>query len=126
MNDYKGRPMTPLAEQVTQQAGTERPFTGLYTDVETPGIYRCIVCGATLFDSRAKFHSGCGWPSFDDAVDNKAVKLIEDTSHGMRRTEVRCAKCDAHLGHLFDDGPTATGQRFCINSVSIDLEEKTR
>ncbi|MEM8873130.1 MAG: peptide-methionine (R)-S-oxide reductase MsrB [Planctomycetota bacterium] len=123
MKDYKGRDMSELAVQVTQNAGTERPFTGAYTDDKTPGVYRCIVCGEVLFDAAAKFHSGCGWPSFDDVKEQGKIKEVEDTSlPGRPRIEVRCAKCDAHLGHVFNDGPTDTGLRYCINSVAVDLE----
>jgi peptide-methionine (R)-S-oxide reductase len=121
--DYKGRPLSPLAVEVTQRSGTERAFTGTYTDDERPGTYRCIVCGIVLFDAAAKFHSGCGWPSFDDVKEQGAIKEIEDNSLGMRRVEVRCGNCDAHLGHVFPDGPTDTGLRYCINSVAIDLDE---
>ena len=124
MKDYKGREMSPLAVEVTQNAGTERAFSGTYTDTETPGTYRCIVCGEVLFDAKAKFHSGCGWPSFDDVVEQGKVKEVRDTSHGMERVEVRCASCDAHLGHVFPDGPPdTTGLRYCINSVAVDLDE---
>ena len=122
--DYKGRPLSPVAIEVTQHAGTERAGTGPYTDTETPGVYRCIVCGSVLFDATNKFHSGCGWPSFDDVVEQGGVKEVVDHSHGMTRTEVRCATCDAHLGHVFPDGPRdTTGLRYCINSAAIDLEE---
>ena len=121
-SDYKGRPLSPLAVEVTQRAGTERPFSGAYTDDESPGVYRCIVCGETLFDAAAKFHSGCGWPSFDDVKEQGNVKEVADDTLGMRRVEVRCANCDAHLGHVFPDGPTDTGLRYCINSVAIDLD----
>ncbi|MEM6313700.1 MAG: peptide-methionine (R)-S-oxide reductase MsrB [Planctomycetota bacterium] len=123
MNDYKGREMSDLAVQVTQHSGTERPFTGTYTDDERPGVYRCIVCGTVLFDAAAKFHSGCGWPSFDDVKEQGKIKEVPDASlPGRPRIEVRCNKCDAHLGHVFNDGPTNTGLRYCINSVAIDLE----
>jgi peptide-methionine (R)-S-oxide reductase len=124
-DDEWRRRLTPEQYRVLRQAGTERPFTGAYNDTEDPGLYRCLACGNPLFDSGAKFHSGSGWPSFTDAVSPDAVELLEDRSHGMRRTEVRCARCHSHLGHLFDDGPRdAGGKRFCMNSVSLDLEPR--
>ena len=115
------------AEQyaVLRQAGTERAFTGEYTDTEDDGVYRCGGCGSVVFDSGTKYHSGCGWPSFTDSVSPDAVELIEDRSAGTSRTEVRCAKCDSHLGHVFPDGPReAGGQRYCINSVALDLDAR--
>jgi len=116
------------AEQyrVTQDAGTERPFSGIYHDSKTPGTYRCIVCDAELFDSEAKFDSGTGWPSFWQPVNDDAVSVKSDYSLGMRRTEVECAGCGAHLGHVFDDGPRPTGDRYCMNSASLRLEETGR
>ena len=116
--------MTPQAYQVLRQAGTERAFTGKYVDTETDGIYRCAACGNQLFDSDTKFHSGCGWPSFTEALPG-SVELLEDRSYGMIRTEARCARYHSHLGHVFDDGPIeAGGQRWCINSISVDLDEQ--
>ena len=108
---------------VLRQQGTERAWTGEYTDTKTQGVYSCRACGAELFRSDAKFDSHCGWPSFYQASDDDNVELLEDRSHGMVRTEVRCATCGSHLGHLFDDAPqTPTGDRYCINSVSVRLE----
>ncbi len=109
--------------RVTQEKGTEAPFTGKYVNVHARGKYNCKVCGAQLFASDSKFESGTGWPSFDTAMPG-AVKMETDTSHGMSRTEVTCANCGAHLGHVFDDGPATTGKRFCINSCSLDLEKE--
>ena len=118
------RRLTPEQFAVLRQAGTERPFTGAYTDTEDPGIYRCMACGNRLHTSESKFHSGCGWPSFTETISPEAVELIEDRSHGMVRTEVRCARCGSHLGHVFPDGPRDRGGlRYCINSVAIDLDE---
>ncbi len=110
---------------VLRQAGTERAFTGEYVDMEDDGVYRCRGCGNVLFDSGTKYHSGCGWPSFTEAVSPEAVELLEGRSYGMVRVEARCARCGSHLGHVFDDGPTeAGGQRWCINSVSLDLDRR--
>ncbi|MFZ4517104.1 MAG: peptide-methionine (R)-S-oxide reductase MsrB [Microthrixaceae bacterium] len=114
--------LDPLQWQVTQEAGTERAFTGIYWDCHDDGMYRCVVCRRPLFTSDTKFESGTGWPSFWDPVEPGAVELLEDRSHGMVRTEVRCGDCGAHLGHLFNDGPHPTGQRYCMNSASLDLD----
>ncbi len=116
--------LTPLAFEVTQNKGTERAFTGAYTDNKEPGVYRCAVCSTELFSSDTKYDSGSGWPSFWTPLAGDRVQLHRDSSHGMVRTEVTCANCGAHLGHVFDDGPTPTGQRFCINSVSLDFAKK--
>lgn len=109
---------------VCRLGGTERAFTGEYHDTKTPGIYHCVCCGTALFDSDAKYDSGSGWPSYFQPVNGEVVKELEDFSHGMHRIEVRCGKCDAHLGHVFPDGPRPTGLRYCINSASLKLVPK--
>lgn len=116
--------LTPIQYHVTREKGTERAFTGKYWDCHEDGTYRCVCCGEVLFTSDQKFDSGCGWPSFDKPAPGAKIAEHRDTSHGMIRTEVTCAHCGAHLGHVFDDGPTATGLRYCINSASIDLQKK--
>lgn len=110
--------------RVTQQCGTEPPFTGKYYDHDEDGVYVCVICGAELFDSSTKFKSGSGWPSFYDAVDHERVATREDRSHGMVRTEILCGQCGAHLGHVFPDGPPPTGKRFCVNSASLEFQPR--
>lgn len=121
-NDDWKKKLTPEQYRVCREKGTEQPFTGQWLVCKTEGVYHCICCGSELFNATNQFDSGCGWPSFDDAKDNSQVKLITDRSHGMERTEVCCANCDAHLGHVFNDGPTKTGLRYCINSVAIGYQ----
>ena len=115
---------TPEERHVILHQGTERPFCGLLLDNKQPGTYVCRLCGLPLFASNAKFESGTGWPSFFQPVDKAHIKDIVDNSHGMRRVENRCARCDAHLGHVFDDGPRPTGLRYCLNSVSLEFVEE--
>ncbi len=117
--------LTPEQYEVTQNAGTERAFTGIYENEKTPGTYACVVCDEPLFSSEAKYNSGSGWPSFYEAIDSDKVVSKTDTSHGMVRTEALCAACGAHLGHVFPDGPAPTGDRFCMNSASLKLHPST-
>ncbi|MGN6529069.1 MAG: peptide-methionine (R)-S-oxide reductase MsrB [Burkholderiaceae bacterium] len=114
--------LDPMQYQVARHAATERAFTGKYWDRFDDGTYRCVGCGAVLFDSDTKFDAGCGWPSFSSAIEEGRVERVVDTSHGMRRVEVRCSNCGSHLGHVFEDGPEPTGERFCINSAAIDFD----
>ena len=116
--------LTPEQYHVTREKGTEPAFTGQYWDNHEKGIYRCVACGNDLFSSDTKFESGSGWPSFFKPVAKENVELESDDSHFMNRVEVQCSKCGAHLGHVFDDGPRPTGQRYCINSVSLKFEKK--
>ena len=121
--EWRGQ-LSPEQYEVCRAKGTEPAFTGKYHDCKEAGVYRCTCCGSELFRSDAKFDSGCGWPSFFEPLEGANLVEIEDSSLSMSRTEIRCARCDAHLGHVFTDGPPPTGLRYCINSVSLDLEEE--
>ena len=114
--------LTPAPFQVARCGGTERAFTGAYWNNKATGMYHCVCCGAPLFSSKTKFDSGTGWPSFWDGVSSEAITTKEDLTHGRVRTEINCAKCNAHLGHVFPDGPAPTGQRYCVNSASLDFK----
>lgn len=116
------RELTPEQYRIVRQKGTERPFTGEYVEEHADGTYRCVACGEALFTSDTKYDSGSGWPSFHSPVAPDAVEEHEDRTHGMRRTEITCSRCGAHLGHVFPDGPRPTGLRYCVNSASLKLE----
>lgn len=118
--------LTDEQYRVTREGGTERAFTGAYWNTKEDGTYACVCCGEPLFRSDAKYDSGTGWPSFSAPIDHDSIREKPDTTHGMVRTEVRCARCDAHLGHVFADGPQPTGQRFCINSAALSLSPVSR
>ena len=117
--------LSPEEYRVLREAGTEPPFAGEYVDLDEEGIYRCRACGNPLFDAKTKYHSGSGWPSFWEPISPDAVEEFTDTSHGMTRTEIRCARCGSHLGHEFQDGPQPSGIRYCMNSLSLAFDEHT-
>jgi peptide-methionine (R)-S-oxide reductase len=124
-NEWRKR-LSPEQYQILREAGTERAFTGRYWNNHEDGVYRCAGCGEPLFDSQTKYDSGSGWPSFTEPMEGEAVSEHADASHGMRRVEVRCARCDGHLGHVFPDGPGANGLRYCINSASLDFKSREK
>ena len=114
--------LDPMQYQVTRHAATERPFSGKYWNHWEPGLYRCVGCATPLFKAETKFDAGCGWPSYWEAINSEVIERVVDRAHGMVRVEVRCNHCGSHLGHVFDDGPAPTGERYCINSAAIDFE----
>jgi peptide-methionine (R)-S-oxide reductase len=114
--------LSDIQYQVTQEAATERPFSGEFWDHFKDGVYRCVCCDKALFSSNTKFDAGCGWPSFYDELKDSEIKTVEDNSLGMQRIEIRCGHCDSHLGHVFPDGPTPTGNRYCVNSASLSFD----
>lgn len=124
-DDEWRRRLTPEQYRICRGKETERAFSGRYCDTKTPGVYRCVCCGAALFDSAAKYDSGSGWPSFRQPVEAAALRTVRDDSLGMVRTEVLCGNCDAHLGHVFPDGPPPHGLRYCVNSASLELEVRS-
>jgi peptide-methionine (R)-S-oxide reductase len=122
-DDWKNK-LTPEQYEVCREKGTEEPFTGEYWDCTVEGIYSCVCCGLELFKSQQKFDAGCGWPSFFDSIDNERITRTVDLSHNMRRIEITCSQCGSHLGHVFPDGPEPTGERYCVNSLSLTLKPK--
>ena len=125
-DDYWRKALTNEEYLVCREHGTEAPFSGKLLHNKESGVYFCTCCQAALFSSENKYDSGCGWPSFDAPIDDSAVTYIEDNSHGMRRTEIRCTACDSHLGHVFPDGPKTTGERYCVNSVSLVFNNSSK
>jgi peptide-methionine (R)-S-oxide reductase len=121
--DWKAQ-LDPMQYQVARHAATERPFSGKYWDHWSAGQYNCVGCGTPLFEADTKFDAGCGWPSYSKSINSEVIERVEDRAHGMVRVEVRCNKCGSHLGHVFNDGPMPTGERFCINSAAIDFAPK--